>query len=453
MGVDLVVKGVRQVRPHTRGGKPVRGYTVMTYGGGRYGSVGFYGKKEDAERHVKRLMDSGAWSGMPPKIEVETESPGNAGYAGPRRIATTYDVVTPESAEAGDYAERGWDDEEGESMEPDEYDLEEKLSAVDKAARWLLDRGALEASSSHYHSGIWYTQSDPEIDYATGAERRQSYHLKGFSEEEERMIHGKVTAKKGMTNVAPYTRAGRTVKAHIRSHADAMNFLGKRDRKKVASHTYAERRGDDVAIKYHATDVVTFHPDDSATLRTGGWRTVTTKRRIGQHVPAAGVSQVKGEWSTAHGTPFAEGIRVSTKTGHESHCRRCGSVRAFNEKLGAPNPCNCSAKKAVETVVVKSVETVAGIIGILAHLDAVGDDRGIPEVAAHLTDPELQQLQKGLVTVIEHATALGYPRLCDEIVAGGYTRPQAARLASRLTGEVKQKGLRLAVGQAAYSGR
>lgn len=56
-------------------------------------------------------------------------------------------------------------------------------------------------------------------------------------------------------------------------------------RRKVANNTYAERRGDSIALKLHDTDVVTYHPDGSITLDTGGWFTVTTKDRMNNAIP------------------------------------------------------------------------------------------------------------------------------------------------------------------------
>ena len=47
-----------------------------------------------------------------------------------------------------------------------------------------------------------------------------------------------------------------------------------------------------VAVRYHRTDVATLHPDGTVTLRTGGWRTVTTKRRINQALRYFGVPTV-----------------------------------------------------------------------------------------------------------------------------------------------------------------
>lgn len=47
----------------------MNGFYVMKYGGGRYGSVAWYATRSEAEAEVKRIMQKGAWYGMPPKIE------------------------------------------------------------------------------------------------------------------------------------------------------------------------------------------------------------------------------------------------------------------------------------------------------------------------------------------------------------------------------------------------
>lgn len=102
------------------------------------------------------------------------------------RIATTYQIVTPESAEQGDYAESGWEDEEGESVEPDEFD-DEGTTVVDKAVKWLLDKGAIEASSSSFHSDVWYTSAE-DINYSTGSFTTYNFHLRGFTPEEQEAV-------------------------------------------------------------------------------------------------------------------------------------------------------------------------------------------------------------------------------------------------------------------------
>lgn len=115
------------------------------------------------------------------------------GRQGGPRIAITYEIVTPESAEIGDAEERGWIDEEGVLIEPDE-DNDETL--VEAAAKFLRDEGATEPSSSSFHRGVWYSWPDSQTDYRTGAETTQSYHLRGFTPAQEEQIHALVTRRR-----------------------------------------------------------------------------------------------------------------------------------------------------------------------------------------------------------------------------------------------------------------
>lgn len=46
------------------------GFYVLQYGAERYTSIAWYATKHEAESHVRRLKDAGAWQGMPPKIEA-----------------------------------------------------------------------------------------------------------------------------------------------------------------------------------------------------------------------------------------------------------------------------------------------------------------------------------------------------------------------------------------------
>lgn len=105
-----------------------------------------------------------------------------------RAIRTSYTTVTPESAEAGDFAECGMLDEVGTPMEPDDDDTEDGLSASDVAIRFLQNRGACNPSSSGFHVGVWYSD-EGDTDFRTGEEETHSYHLVGFTPEEERAIY------------------------------------------------------------------------------------------------------------------------------------------------------------------------------------------------------------------------------------------------------------------------
>lgn len=110
-------------------------------------------------------------------------------------IKTTFEIVTPESAEQGDFAETGWVDKEGYDCSPEAFG-EMEDTPVEVAMKFLSDNGPLEASSSHFHKGLWYTQSDARCDRAffeKSEDYRESYRLDGFTEDQEREIFARVT--------------------------------------------------------------------------------------------------------------------------------------------------------------------------------------------------------------------------------------------------------------------
>lgn len=111
-------------------------------------------------------------------------------------IKTTYQVVSPESAEQGDYADQGWENEEGVSMIPDKWD-DDDVTAVDKAVDFLNRKGATEPSvSPGFIVGISYTTIDSDVNYETDEDTYYTCHLYGFTPLEEYMIWGRVTGKK-----------------------------------------------------------------------------------------------------------------------------------------------------------------------------------------------------------------------------------------------------------------
>jgi len=80
----------------------------------------------------------------------------------------TYDIVTPESAEHGDFAESGFLDAMGSRIEA----LFGKLTpGVD-----LSLRQALNLCCPNEDSGSWFTESDGRADYQTGANERRALH-------------------------------------------------------------------------------------------------------------------------------------------------------------------------------------------------------------------------------------------------------------------------------------
>lgn len=76
------------------------------------------------------------------------------------------------------------------------------------------------------------------------------------------------------------------------------------DSRKLANNTYGVRKENgDIAVRLHATDVVTWHPDETVTLNTGGWYTVTTKGRINDWADPFSVYSVGGTWHVSVRNP------------------------------------------------------------------------------------------------------------------------------------------------------
>ena len=116
-----------------------------------------------------------------------------------RRIKITYETVSHDSAADGDCDDRGWIDEEGACIVPDDYDIDDHGSEFDAVVALAVDaigRGCEPSTSPTCSPGrTWYTDADACIDYASGDETRQSYHLSGFSEKEERAIYAAITSR------------------------------------------------------------------------------------------------------------------------------------------------------------------------------------------------------------------------------------------------------------------
>lgn len=67
-------------------------------------------------------------------------------------------------------------------------------------------------------------------------------------------------------------------------------------------------RGNHIAVRYHATDVVRIYPDGVYILNSGGYRTRTTKNRINEFSPAR-IYQHDFEWYLAPSDiPFYDGM-------------------------------------------------------------------------------------------------------------------------------------------------
>lgn len=87
----------------------------------------------------------------------------------------TYEIVTPESAEHGDAAERGFAMPGGwQYAMPD--DMCGPAAAQFKSEHALELREAIGMMSCCEDCDHWFSETDSDIDYATGAETRRSLH-------------------------------------------------------------------------------------------------------------------------------------------------------------------------------------------------------------------------------------------------------------------------------------
>lgn len=117
----------------------------------------------------------------------------------------------------------------------------------------------------------------------------------------------------------------------ITSYATALAATNGRDSKRIANNTYAERRypysmaNPSVAIRFHKTDIVTYHPmsaeqgGEVIELNSGAWRTHITMGRINAYLPEGwNVTSTAGIWDVSTPTQsrlFLDGISFDVATG------------------------------------------------------------------------------------------------------------------------------------------
>ena len=98
-------------------------------------------------------------------------------------------------------------------------------------------------------------------------------------------------------------------------YKDLLAIVGRgrsRTSAKLGNHTYATKDSDGtINVKYHATNIMSFHPDGSVTLRSGGWKTMSTKERLNFYMPFGFfIAQDKGVWYITKGGWGGKRIRV-----------------------------------------------------------------------------------------------------------------------------------------------
>jgi len=86
--------------------------------------------------------------------------------------------------------------------------------------------------------------------------------------------------------------------------------------KPLSNHTRLKHigetpNGDTYAIQYWNTYVVMIHEDGTYTLDSGGWQTITTKKRINEYAPVY-VFQKNYEWFLEDNIPFYDGMKINS---------------------------------------------------------------------------------------------------------------------------------------------
>jgi hypothetical protein len=102
-----------------------------------------------------------------------------------KSLHVTYEIMTKESASEGDFAEIGSEDLT--VFRPDEDAVEEVIDT-------LRRHGPYEPSSCPWQAGSWYN-GPVGLEGSGFGEKRFAYHLRGFTDEEEKQIHDALKAR------------------------------------------------------------------------------------------------------------------------------------------------------------------------------------------------------------------------------------------------------------------
>jgi hypothetical protein len=114
--------------------------------------------------------------------------------------------------------------------------------------------------------------------------------------------------------------------------SQCQQILGNRKTKKLSNNTYLRQESDNLFyVKFHDTDIICIHPDNTQVIDCNGFRTKTTKERVNEF-SFARILQEKGIWYLPGKVEYFDGIRVAFNgeiVGNVSGCNE------YNEKSKA----------------------------------------------------------------------------------------------------------------------
>jgi hypothetical protein len=105
---------------------------------------------------------------------------------GPREtmveVGKTYDVVTPESAEEGEFEDSGWE------FEPKMMTISEALSEIRELGNFEFSVYPPQLRGRGYERQLTVYGVDSDEDYTTGAETRYALHIRGSEPAMRRLL-------------------------------------------------------------------------------------------------------------------------------------------------------------------------------------------------------------------------------------------------------------------------
>jgi len=80
--------------------------------------------------------------------------------------------------------------------------------------------------------------------------------------------------------------------------------------RKLAHNTYLQRRGEDIVVRLHNTDILTYKPNGDTVMDSGGWHTPTTKERMNTYGTGLRIRQDKGRWFIGDNVAYQDGVTI-----------------------------------------------------------------------------------------------------------------------------------------------
>lgn len=132
----------------------------------------------------------------------------------------------------------------------------------------------------------------------------------------------------------------------IRSYEQANEYLGKKDSRPLRYKTRVNRRGENIAITHHNTDIITYiyWPGGIVIIDTEGWHTSTTKERLNCYLPERFhvyqedsiwyLERTKtGWWSKYNRWVFADGMKILPDGTIEGAGPPVEELKALNKEI------------------------------------------------------------------------------------------------------------------------